>query len=632
MFNFYKYINHKINTISYLPRWIIICIDLSFLLLSSLVTYIVFHGIQLIFFSIKNLIILVFIYIFVNLLFFWLLKTYSGIVRHSTLLDAIRLFLSQILTGIIFASFSFLLDINIKSKFILIFGIFVNSLLGFTLLIIYRIIVKNIFEKHQSNKLNLQNAILYGSDANAIAVSNALRYENPKRFNIIGFLDPKTKNSNKKINDLNIYSIRKTIPLTLKTLNVNSIIIADKSLSKEETIQIAESCIEFNFKVYIIPTITNWEDQKEITKKIKSFDINDLLDRKPIVLNNDLIEINHKNKTIFISGAAGSIGSEIARQVYNYKPSKLILLDQSESSLHGLSLELITNEFTNVYPIVGDVRDKIFISEIFKNYKPNIVYHAAAYKHVPLMENNVYQAITTNVLGTKNLADLAIKHQVNKFVMISTDKAVNPSNIMGASKRIAEIYVQSLNNFEQKTQFITTRFGNVLGSNGSVVPLFTKQINEGGPITLTHPDIIRYFMTIPEACQLVLEAGIMGKGGEIFIFDMGKPVKIIDLAIKMIKIAGFIPYKDIDIKIVGLRPGEKLYEELLNDDTKTKPTYHQKIMIADSFIEEYQLVNENIEKLIETNFELKKIETVKILKKIIPEFKSLNSEYEKLDN
>lgn len=631
MFNFYKFINHKIDTISYLPRWIIICIDLAFLLLSSLTTYIVFHGIQLIFFSAKNLIILVFIYILINLLIFRILKTYSGIIRHSTLLDAIRLFSSQILTGIIFASFSFLLDINIKSKFILIFGIFFNSLLGFTLLILYRIIVKNIFEKHQSNKLNLKNAILYGSDANAIAVSNALQYENPKRFNIIGFLDPKTKNSNKKINDLNIYSIRKTIPLTLKTLNVNSIIIADKSLSKEETIQIAESCIEYNFKVFIIPTITNWEDEKEITKKIKSFDINDLLDRKPIVLNNNIIEKNHLKKVIFISGAAGSIGSEISRQVYNYKPHVLILLDQSESSLHSLSLELITNEFTNVYPIVGDVRDKIFISEIFKNYNPNIVYHAAAYKHVPLMENNVYQAITTNVLGTKNLADISLEFSVTKFVMISTDKAVNPSNIMGASKRIAEIYVQSLNNYTEKTQYITTRFGNVLGSNGSVVPLFTKQINEGGPITLTHPDIIRYFMTISEACQLVLEAGIMGKGGEIFIFDMGKPVKIIDLAIKMIKITGFIPYKDIDIKIVGLRPGEKLYEELLNDNTKTKPTHHNKIMIAETEISDFEIINVKINKLINVTKLMKINEIVLKMKEIVPEFKSLNSEFSDLD-
>ncbi|MFY7811908.1 MAG: polysaccharide biosynthesis protein, partial [Flavobacterium sp.] len=455
--------------------------------------------------------------------------------------------------------------------------------------------------------------------------------ENPKRFNIIGFLDPKTKNSNKKINNLNIYSIKKSIPLTLRILNVNKIIIADKSISKDESIQIAELCIEYNIKVFIIPQITNWEDQKEIAKKIKSFDINDLLERKPIELNNNLIEKNHKNKIIFISGAAGSIGSEITRQVYNYSPLFLILVDQSESSLYNLSLELIKNSSTEVISIVGDIKDKNFISKIFQKFQPNIVYHAAAYKHVPLMEDNVYQAINTNVFGTKNLADLSIEYNVNKFVMISTDKAVNPSNIMGASKRIAEIYVQSLNNFKQKTQFITTRFGNVLGSNGSVVPLFTKQINLGGPITLTHPDIIRYFMTIPEACQLVLEAGVMGKGGEIFIFDMGKPVKIIDLAIKMIKIAGYIPYKEIDIKIVGLRPGEKLYEELLNDNTLTKPTHHQKIMIADSVVEDYNNLKNNIEILLNTNLCLNNLETVKIMKKIVPEFKSLNSEFEKLD-
>jgi FlaA1/EpsC-like NDP-sugar epimerase len=632
MFNIYKFITHKIETISYLPRWIIICIDMALLLLSSLITYIAFYEIQLIFFSFKNLAILVTIYLFVNLIFFRILKTYSGIVRHSNLLDAIRIFSSQMINATIYIFFSLFLEINFKSRLILIFGIFVNSLLGFTFLILYRIIVKNIFEKYNNSKIDVPKAIIYGSDANAIAVSNALQYENPKRFNIIGFLDPKTKNSNKKINNLNIYSIKKSIPLTLRILNVNKIIIADKSISKEESIQIAELCIEYNIKVFIIPQITNWEDQKEIAKKIKSFDINDLLERKPIELNNHLIEKNHRNKLIFISGAAGSIGSEIARQVYNYSPLILILVDQSESSLHNLSLELTKNSSTEVISIVGDIKDKKFISKIFQKFQPNIVYHAAAYKHVPLMEDNVYQAINTNVFGTKNLADLSIEYNVNKFVMISTDKAVNPSNIMGASKRIAEIYVQSLNNFEQKTQFITTRFGNVLGSNGSVVPLFTKQINLGGPITLTHPDIIRYFMTIPEACQLVLEAGVMGKGGEIFIFDMGKPVKIIDLAIKMIKIAGFIPYKEIDIKIVGLRPGEKLYEELLNDNTLTKPTHHQKIMIADSMVEEYKNIKNNIEILLETNLNLNNFETVKIMKKIVPEFKSLNSEFEKLDN
>jgi FlaA1/EpsC-like NDP-sugar epimerase len=632
MYKIHKFISNKIKNMNYLPRWIVICIDIILVLFSSLISYMIFYGGHLIFFSYQNILKLIVLYVFFNLLFFRLLKTYSGIIRHSTLIDAIRLFICQLIVGFIFFFLSLFLKLKFEDRMILILGIFVNTMLSFCLLIFYRILIKNIFEKYNSYKIDLPKAIIYGSDANAIAVSNALQYENPKRFNIIGFLDPKTKNSNKKINNINIFSIKKSIPLTLRILNVNKIIIADKSISKDETIQIAELCIEYNIKVYIIPQITNWEDQSEIIKKIKSFDINDLLERKPIVLNNDLIQKEHLKKIIFISGAAGSIGSEISRQVYIYKPKIIILLDQSESSLHNLSLEILSNENTKIISIVGDVKDKIFIKELFEIYKPNIVYHAAAYKHVPLMENNVYQAITTNVLGTKNLADISLEYNISKFVMISTDKAVNPSNIMGASKRIAEIYVQSLNNFAQKTQFITSRFGNVLGSNGSVVPLFTKQINEGGPITLTHPDIIRYFMTIPEACQLVLEAGIMGKGGEIFIFDMGKPVKIIDLAIKMIKIAGFIPYKDIDIKIVGLRPGEKLYEELLNDNTKTLPTHHNKIMIAESYPEEYKNIKIMIDDLLIKIYELKDVESVIFMKKIVPEFKSLNSEYEKLDN
>lgn len=629
-----RYISSLIDSTNYLPRWVIICIDLSLVLFASLITYVIFYGTEIISFiylNYNNLAKVTLFYVILNLIFFRLLKTYSGIVRHSTLQDTMRLFFSQTIIGFIFFLLSLFINLELKRWMVLTLGIFVNSMLGFCFLIFYRIVVKNIFEKYNNTNIILPNAIIYGSDANAIAVANALKFENPKRFNIVGFLDTKTKNSNKKISNLTIFSVRKNIPLTLRILNLTTIIIADKSLNKNETLQIAENCIEYNFKVYIIPTISNWEDQKEITKKIKSFDINDLLERKPIVLNNELIEKNHYKKTIFISGAAGSIGSEIAKQVYNYQPDVIILLDQSESSLHNLSLELISNENTIVKSIVGDIKDKLFISNIFKKLNPSIVYHAAAYKHVPLMENNVYQAITTNVLGTKNLADISLEYNIKKFVMISTDKAVNPSNIMGASKRIAEIYVQSLNNFANKTQFITTRFGNVLGSNGSVVPLFTKQINEGGPITLTHPDIIRYFMTIPEACQLVLEAGIMGKGGEIFIFDMGKPVKIINLAIKMIKIAGFIPYKDIDIKIVGLRPGEKLYEELLNDDTKTKPTHHNKIMIAESNEYLFENINKEIQEMIEIKEILNEIEMVKLMKKIVPEFLSLNSEYKKLD-
>src|SRR5690606_36537158 len=344
-----------------------------------------------------------------------------------------------------------------------------------------------------------------------------------------------------------------------------------------------------------------------------------------------------KDKVILVSGAAGSIGSEIVWQVAAFNPKKLILLDQAETPLHQISLEIAKcNTSAEIICIIADVRNYDSLDKVFNDYQPDIVYHAAAYKHVPLMEMNPQQAIFTNVLGSKYMADLSLKHKVERFVMVSTDKAVNPSNVMGASKRIAEKYVQSLAKKLKKennttTKYITTRFGNVLGSNGSVVPLFTKQIENGGPITITHPDIIRYFMTIPEACQLVLEAGSMGNGGEIYIFDMGKPVKIIDLATKMIKLAGLEPDKDIEIKVVGLRPGEKLYEELLNDSATTLPTHHEKIMIAQDIHEDYEFISEQIEELKKRATAYLVIDTVATMKKIVPEFKSLNSTFEKLD-
>ena len=353
-------------------------------------------------------------------------------------------------------------------------------------------------------------------------------------------------------------------------------------------------------------------------------------------MDTKLISKQLKNKTILITGAAGSIGSEIARQVINFNPGKIIILDQAETPLHHLRLEmdkLITE--IKIETVICDVRNRDALNQVFLKYKPRVVFHAAAYKHVPLMEENPAQAIFVNVMGTKNTTDLSVEHGVESFVMISTDKAVNPSNVMGASKRIAEKYVQSLffniNVNENSTKFITTRFGNVLGSNGSVVPLFKNQIASGGPITITHPDIIRYFMTIPEACQLVLEAGSMGNGGEIFIFDMGKPVKIIDLAYKMIRLAGMIPNRDIEIKIVGLRPGEKLYEELLNDTSKTLPTHHEKIMIAEEFKVDFNGLNLEIAELISIAKSYNNDAIVAKMKLIVPEFKSMNSTFEDLD-
>jgi FlaA1/EpsC-like NDP-sugar epimerase len=423
----------------------------------------------------------------------------------------------------------------------------------------------------------------------------------------------------------------------MRSVGAEALIIAEKSLTKEETIALVEECLEYNFKVFTVPLITDWEDQKQISNQVKNFDIEDLLERKPIVLDTKRISSQINNKTVLITGCAGSIGSEIVRQIINYQPIKIIILDQAESPLHSLKLEIDTlSKSIEIKTIIADIRNYETLERVFRNYEPNYVYHAAAYKHVPLMEENPAQAIFTNVLGTKNLVDLSGSYGVEKFVLISTDKAVNPSSVMGASKRIAEKYVQSYNfKLQEKsnssTKFITTRFGNVLGSNGSVVPLFSQQIQAGGPITITHPDIIRYFMTIPEACQLVLEAGAMGNGGEIYIFDMGKPVKIIDLANKMIRLAGFVPDKEIKIKIIGLRPGEKLYEELLNNSSKTLPTHNEKIMIGLEHAENFDNLEMDINELLHTAKYSSNEEIVSMMKKIIPEFKSMNSVFETLD-
>jgi FlaA1/EpsC-like NDP-sugar epimerase len=541
---------------------------------------------------------------------------------------------------VVFLLFNFMYEFFFGVKAFLNTALFISLVFSFCGLFLYRILIKQFFEfffAEQGTNKQIR-AIVYGTDANAISVANALKFETPSRFKIIGFVDKNNQNAAKRIMDLPILFKKKKLPPLMRSIRAQAVIIADKSLSKEEQLVIVDQCLEFNYSVYTVPLISDWENQKEISQKVKTIQIEDLLERKPILLDSKLISKQLKDKTILISGAAGSIGSEIVRQVIGFNPKTILILDHAETPLHHLSLEIqsLVSD-TKIVSIIADVRNKIELHSIFETYNPQVVFHAAAYKHVPLMEENPAQAILTNIEGTKNLADLSCFYKVKKFVMISTDKAVNPSNVMGASKRIAEKYVHSLQfrnviDGEKKgTKFITTRFGNVLGSNGSVVPLFTKQIASGGPITITHPDIIRYFMTIPEACQLVLEAGAMGNGGEIYIFDMGKPVKIIDLARKMIKLAGFTPEKDIKIAIVGLRPGEKLYEELLNNTSKTLPTYHEKIMIAEEILDDFETLNVAINGLIASANCFNNDEMVAKMKQIVPEFKSMNSTFELLD-
>lgn len=630
----------NIRNLGYLPRWLILLLDLFIIFSSGIISYFLLKGIRFDFIPKPFVIYALAIYSTVNLFYFWIFRTYSGIIRHSSYIDALKLFFSQFSTFVTLLIINLVLILLEKPKLFLTTGLFINAILSFSLLFFYRIVVKQVFEKYinPTGNQKRKNALIYGLDANAIAVAGALNSENPSRFKLLGFIDKNNLNTSKRILNLPIFKIKKSIPVLMRLLKAEALIIADRSLTKEEKSVIVDECIDYGFKVFTLPVVTDWEDEKEISKNIKNFEIQDLLERKPIVLDMDLISQTLAGKVILVTGAAGSIGSEIVRQVLGFNPGKIIILDQAETPLNSLSLEInMLNSSVPIINIIGDIRVADYLELIFKNHKPDVVFHAAAYKHVPMMEENPAQAVFTNVMGTKNLADLAQKYHVETFVMVSTDKAVNPSNVMGASKRIAEMYVQSKhfkNNKQDSkhvTKFITTRFGNVLGSNGSVVPLFTKQINEGGPVTITHPEIIRYFMTIPEACQLVLEAGSMGKGGEIFIFDMGKPVKIIDLAKKMIKLAGLVPDKDVQIKIVGLRPGEKLYEELLSDSARNLATHHEKIMIAVEVCDEFDKISAQIEELTVAakvgNSDL----IVSVMKKMVPEFISMNSVFQTLD-
>ena len=630
----------NIKNLNYLPRWVVLFLDVIIVLISCISTYFLFQGLKLNYLPNEEIGYGVLFWVVVNIFFFWIYRTYSGIIRHSSFIDALKLFSSQFSTFAVILLFNFVFLLFDKKKIFLTTGAFINTVLSFSILFFYRIIVKQLFDYvyYESNTNRQISVLIYGSDANAISVANAIKSEKPKRFELIGFIDKNNQNFTKRLLNLPIFRIKKNILALLKSNNVKALIIADNSLTKEEQLNIIDECIENGIKVFTLPVVSDWEDKFEIARNIKKFEIQDLLERKPIVLDTTSILSNMNQKTILVTGAAGSIGSEIVRQVLSFNPLKILILDQAETPLNSLSLEILgLNKEIEIVNIIADIRNYEVLENVFQVHKPNVVFHAAAYKHVPMMEENPSQAIFTNVLGTKNVADLSYKYLVDRFVLVSTDKAVNPSSIMGASKRIAEMYVQSKhfkhkkNNSEKFTKFITTRFGNVLGSNGSIVPLFTKQIEEGGPVTITHPEIIRYFMTIPEACQLVLEACSMGDGGEIYIFDMGKPVKIIDLAKKMIRLAGFVPYTEIDIKIIGLRPGEKLYEELLNNSAQNLTTHHEKILVAIEVCDEFKVVNQQVEDLIEMAKEGDLDQLVFKMKKIVPEYKSLNSVYQSLD-
>ena len=584
------------------------------------------------------------------------MRIHTGMLRFSNVHDMMRISMGVLITGILYPVAVLLIvnrEYHINS--LNIFGVLlINFFISCTIHMMLRAAVRGFYYLVKQNSISLkENVLIFGSDTEAMLVKQAIESSITNKFVIAGFVDTDINKTNMSIQQKKVYHIRE-LPLLKTKKKIDKLILMNEQLDSNDKKIVIEKCLQFGIKVLTVPPSDEWTYGKLSLKQIQELRIEDLLQREPIIINNEKISHELSGKRILITGAAGSIGSEIVRQALSFDPEMVVLCDQAESPLHEMQLEM-EEKFpgANIKVFIGNIRDRNRMQIPFRDYRPHYVFHAAAYKHVPMMERHPSEAILTNVMGTKIIADLAVLYNVHKFVMISTDKAVNPTNVMGTSKRIAEMYVQSLSSAANnlidetiiglingeskhlltggsKTKFITTRFGNVLGSNGSVIPRFRQQIQQGGPVTVTHPEITRYFMTIPEAVQLVMEAAIMGKGAEIFVFDMGKPVKIVDLALKMIRLAGLTPDEDIKIVFSGLRPGEKLYEELLNAEEKTLPTHHEKIKIAKVIPCSHKVVRD-IEELVSMSRLEDNYGIVRKMKELVPEFKSKNSQYEKLD-
>ena len=629
-----------IITLKYIPRWIVLIVDvLACLIAYSIASYFTDHlhgneiGIRITSSGERYLILTA-----VQIFFFWLFHTYSGVLRYSGYIDAVKLLFAVFFTVISVLTINFIYSYFGKGLMFYFNGLIIYSVISFLFLFLIRLIVKTIFDFLSLNIGKITPVMIYGTNAAAVGIAKMLRSTQvDAKYNLVGFIENDKNASQKFIMGEKVYFLDENTIKRIISKKARAIIVSPLKMKQINTATDLDVFLNYNLSVLTFPPMGVWNGDMPNIRQIKSIQIEDLLERPTIEILTENIAKSHQSKVVLVTGAAGSIGSEIVRQLVSYNPKLIILLDQAETEMHNMQLDLDKKyPDCNFCYFLGNVRNKERMEYMMDNFRPDFIYHAAAYKHVPLMEENPVESIQTNVVGTKNMADLAVKYKVERFVMISTDKAVNPTNVMGASKRIAEIYVQSLfkklnSSSKDTTKFITTRFGNVLGSNGSVIPLFKNQIEKGGPITVTHPDIIRYFMTIPEACMLVLEAGVMGNGGEIFIFDMGNPVKIVSLARKMIKLAGFIPDVDIKIEFTGLRPGEKLYEELLNNKEVNIETHNPKIMIAKVQEYEFEEISIQIDELINISAKSKDFLTVAQMKKIVPEFKSKNSQYERLD-
>lgn len=614
------------------PRWIIFIIDICICTFSLTLAYLLRFNFSIPSNELERFYTAYPFAIGVRALSFFLAKTYKGIVRYTSSKDAQRIFIVTTLgtAFMVAANFFNTSLLNNELYFIPISIVIIDYFASTFLLISMRVLFKVLYFEWKNPSRAKTSVIIFGAGESGVITKRTLDRDAGMKYKVLAFIDDDPKRWGSKLEGITIYAPDKLEELLMNG-DVAHMIISIQNIPAKRKEEIVETCLKYKTKILNVPPVSSWINGELSFKQIKKIQIEELLERSQIKLDMDNIKKQTIDKIILVTGAAGSIGSEIVRQLSKFNPKKIILVDIAESPLYEMEIEMKNIFHLRSFEIViADIRNKERMESIFSKYSPNIVYHAAAYKHVPMMEFHPVEAINTNVLGSKIIADLAVKHGVEKFVMVSTDKAVNPTNVMGASKRIAEMYVQSLGE-GSKTKFVTTRFGNVLGSNGSVIQFFRHQIEKGGPITVTHPDITRYFMTIPEACQLVLEAGAMGKGGEIFLFDMGQSVKISDLAKKMIQLAGLTLGKDIQIIYTGLRPGEKLFEELLATKENSIPTHNPQIMAGKVREYEYKEVSENINLLIGLLNKQDNKEIVKKMKEMIPEFKSENSVYEELD-